>query len=139
MNYARTKQSIFIVINKHLLFIVWNLFNITDMDEDSNLSAKEKHSLSVIKDSNLQLSLPQSSSSQLPKIAIWKDERLEYLDIPKGLIEILQINGFTIEMILDYGPSQIAEKLRIDDYIAKIIFTETTKANNNYKQLYSQS
>jgi hypothetical protein len=42
-------------------------------------------------------------------------------------------------MILDYGPSQIAEKLRIDDYIAKIIFTETTKANNNYKQLYSQS
>ncbi|MGE0242650.1 MAG: hypothetical protein AB7P56_01845 [Nitrososphaeraceae archaeon] len=139
MNYARTKQSIFIVINKHLLFIVWNLFNITDMDEDSNLSAKEKHSLSVIKDSNLQLSLPQSSSSQLPKIAIWKDERLEYLNIPKGLIEILQINGFTIEMILDYGPSQIAEKLRIEDYVAKIIFTETTKANNNYKQLYSQS
>ncbi|MGE3859239.1 MAG: hypothetical protein AB7F53_04565 [Nitrososphaeraceae archaeon] len=109
------------------------------MDEDSNLSAKEKHSLSVIKDSNLQLSLPQSSSSQLPKIAIWKDERLEYLNIPKGLIEILQINGFTIEMILDYGPSQIAEKLRIEDYVAKIIFTETTKANNNYKQLYSQS
>jgi hypothetical protein len=108
------------------------------MDEDSNHKDKEIYPLSVIKDSNLQLSLPQSSS-QLPKIAIWKDERLEYLNIPKGLIEILQINGFTIEMILDYGPSQIAEKLGIDDYVAQIIFSETTKANNNFKQLYPQS
>jgi hypothetical protein len=109
------------------------------VDGDSNLSAKEKHPLSIIKDSNLQLSLPKSSSSQLPKIAIWKDERLEYLNIPKGLIELLQINGFTIEMILEYGFTQIAEKLGIDDYVAKIIFSETTKANNNYKQLSSQS
>jgi hypothetical protein len=109
------------------------------MDETSNHKDKEKYPLSVIKDSNLQLSLPQSSSSQLPKIAIWKDERLEYLNIPKGLIEVLQINGFTIEMILEYNPSQIAEKLGIDDYVAQIIFNETTKANNNYKQLYPQS
>jgi hypothetical protein len=110
------------------------------MDEDSNHKDKEKYPLSVIKDSNLQLSLPQSSlSSQLPKIAIWKDERLEYLNIPKGLIEILQINGFTIEMILDYGPSQIAEKLGIDEYVAQIIFSETTNASNNFKQLYPQS
>jgi hypothetical protein len=30
-------------------------------------------------------------------------------------------------MILDYGSSQIAEKLGIDDYIAQIIFNEATK------------
>ena len=109
------------------------------MDEDSDHTVKEKHPLSIIKDSNLHLSLPKSSSSlQLPKIAIWKDERLEYLNISKGLIELLQINGFTIEMILDYGPSQIAEKLKIDDYVAKIIFNETTKASNNYKQIHPQ-
>lgn len=109
------------------------------MDGDSDLSIKEKHPLSIIKDSNLHLSLPKSFSSlQLPKIAIWKDERLEYLNISKGLIELLQINGFTMEMILDYGPSQIAEKLKIDDYVAKIIFNETTKATNNYKQIYPQ-
>ena len=83
--------------------------------------------LSIIKDSHLQLSLPSSSSSsssQLPKIATGKDLRLEYLNIPKGLIELLQINNFTIEMILEYGPSQIAEKLGIDDYVAQIIFKE---------------
>jgi hypothetical protein len=65
---------------------------------------------------------------QTPKIAIWKDERLDYLDIPKGHVELLQINGFTIEMILEYGPSKIAEKLGIDDYIAQIIFNETSNA-----------
>ena len=109
------------------------------MDEDSDHTVKEKHPLSIIKDSNLHLSLPTSSSSlQLPKIAIWKDERLEYLNISKGLIELLQINGFTIEMILDYGPSQVAEKLEIDDYVAKNIFNETTKLSNNYKQIYPQ-
>jgi hypothetical protein len=41
-----------------------------------------------------------TSPSSSIKIAIWKDERLEYLDIPKGLIELLQINGFTVEAIL---------------------------------------
>ena len=66
---------------------------------------------------------PSPSSSI--KLAIRKDERLEYLDIPKGLIELLQINGFTVEKILEYGPSKIAEKLGIDDYVAQIIFNET--------------
>ena len=66
-----------------------------------------------------------TSPSSSIKIAIWKDERLEYLDIPKGLIELLQINGFTVETILEYGPSQIAEKLGIDNYVAQIIFNET--------------
>ena len=109
------------------------------MDGVSDLSVKEQHLLSIIKDSNLKLYLPKSSSSlQLPKIVIWKDERLEYLNISKGLIELLQINGFTIEMILDYGPSQVAEKLEIDDYVAKSIFNETTKLSNNYKQIYPQ-
>ncbi|HET7643569.1 MAG TPA: hypothetical protein VFK40_08680 [Nitrososphaeraceae archaeon] len=79
--------------------------------------------LSIIKDSHLQLFIP-SLTSQLPKIATWKDPRLGYLNIPKGLIELLQINNFTIEMILEYGPSQIAEKLGIDEYIAQIIFKE---------------
>ena len=62
------------------------------------------------------------------KLATKKDERLDYLDIPKGLVELLQINGFSIEMILDYDYSQIAEKLGIDDYVAQIIFNETTRA-----------
>ena len=85
----------------------------------------------LAEDSNFELSLPSSppsSSLQSPNIAIWKDERLDYLDIPRGLVEMLQINGFTIEMILEYGHSQIAEKLGIDDYVAQIIFNETTKA-----------
>jgi len=99
------------------------------MMEDSN----EANAITTIsKDSNLQLYLPSSSQHQLSsssiKLAIRrKDERLEFLNIPKGLIELLQINNFTIERILEYGPSKIAEILGTDDYVAKIIFSETTK------------
>ena len=64
---------------------------------------------------------------KLQNLAKWKDKRLEYLDIPKGLIEILQDNGFTIEKILDSEPSNIAEKLGIDSYVGEIIFRETNK------------
>ena len=56
------------------------------MDRNSN-------AITPIKDSNLQLSLPPSSQSQKStsiKLAIRKDERLEHLDIPKGLIELLE-------------------------------------------------
>jgi hypothetical protein len=69
----------------------------------------------------------QSQKSSSIKLAISKDERLEYLNIPKGLIELLKINDFTIEKILEYGPSKIAEILVIDNYVAQIIFNETTK------------
>jgi hypothetical protein len=41
------------------------------------------------------------------------------------LIELLKINGFTVKKILEYGPSKIAEKLGIDDYVVQIIFSET--------------
>jgi hypothetical protein len=83
----------------------------------------------IAKDSNLQL--PLSSSSSSINIAKWKDERLEHLDIPKGLIEVLQSNGFTVEKILDCGPSHIVEILGIDDYIGEIIYQETRKATRN--------
>jgi hypothetical protein len=54
-----------------------------------------------------------------------KDERLEYLHIPKGLIELLNNAGITIEMILNSKPADIAEVLGIDDYVANIIYQET--------------
>ena len=101
----------------------------------------EANAMTIIKNSNLQLSLPSSSSQHrsLPsiKLAIRKDERLEYLNIPKGLIELLQINNFTVERILEYGPSQIADILGIDDYIAQIIFSETTKNTSNIVSDYN--
>jgi hypothetical protein len=95
----------------------------------NSYNANENYPLSKRKDSDLHLSLPPPLLLlQAPKIAIWKDERLDYLDIPKGHVELLQTNGFTIEMILEYGPSKIAEKLGIDDYVAQIIFNETSNA-----------
>jgi hypothetical protein len=60
----------------------------------------------------------------------WKDQRLELIEIPKGIVEILQINGFTVEKILDSEPSDIAEKLGIDPYVGEIIYKETEKAIN---------
>ena len=102
------------------------------------MDRNEANAITIMKDSNLQLYLPQSSSliqhQSLPsimKIGIWKDERLEHLDIPKGLIELLQVNGLTVERILEYGPSQIAEILRTDDHVAQRIFSETN--NKKYE------
>ena len=71
------------------------------------------------------------------KIRIWKDERLEHLNIPKGLIELLQVNGLTVERILEYGPSQIAERLGTDDHVGQIIFSETIKNTSNIISKYN--
>ena len=54
-----------------------------------------------------------------------KDERLALVNIPKGLIESLNDAGFTIEIIINSRPSDIAQILGIDDYVAQIIYHET--------------
>jgi hypothetical protein len=54
-----------------------------------------------------------------------KDERLALVNIPKGLVESLSNAGFTIEIILNSRPSDIAQVLGIDDYVAQIIYHET--------------
>jgi hypothetical protein len=66
----------------------------------------------------------------LQNIASWKwvDQRLELIEIPKGIVEILQTNGFTIEKILDSEPSVIADRLGIDSYVGELIKKETSKA-----------
>ncbi len=64
----------------------------------------------------------------LQNIKKWKDPRLEPVEIPKGLIEVLQSNGFTIEKILESEPSEIADRLGIDPYVGEIIYKETEKA-----------
>jgi hypothetical protein len=99
-----------------------------DRSSWSNKDIDGYYPITIIKDSNLQLSLLPSVSSQHQysspiTIAIWKDERLEHLDISRDLIELLQINGFTIERIL-YGPSQIAKIIGIDDFFAQIIIRQ---------------
>ena len=111
-------------------------------DKKINVVVDKDLPLTIIKkeDSNFQLSfLPSSSSpqsqSQLPsspiiKIAIWKDTRLEQLDISKDFIELLHINGFTIERILEYRPLKITKILGIDESYAQIIFNEATKRIN---------
>ena len=45
----------------------------------------------------------------LQTITKWKEPRLELVEIPKGLIEVLQTNGFTIEKMLDSEPLEISE------------------------------
>ena len=114
-------------------------------DKKINVVVEDDHPLTIInkEDSNFQLSFlpsssppqPQSQSPSSPpppiiKIAIWKDTRLEQLDISKDLIELLYINGFTIERILEYGQLKIAKILGIDESYAQIIFNEATKRIN---------
>ena len=61
----------------------------------------------------------------IEKQTIIIDERINNLKIPKGLIESLNNAGFTIEMILNSRPSDIAQILGIDDYVAQLIYQET--------------
>jgi len=83
----------------------------------------------MVKDPNSQISLRSQFTQLSPstKIARWKDDRLKLVNISKGLIEALQDAGFTIEKILESEPSNIADKLGIDEYVAQIIFRETKK------------
>ena len=53
------------------------------------------------------------------------DERIQKVNTPTDLIESLVNVGFTIETIPNSDPSDIAEVLRIGNYIAQIIFQET--------------
>jgi len=88
----------------------------------------------IVKDSNLRLSLSSQSSST--SIANNNDDRLELLEIPKGLIEILQEADFTVETILESSPSQIAETLGIEYYVGEIIYKETKKASTDIKSKF---
>jgi hypothetical protein len=92
------------------------------LDNSSSNEANGYYPITIVPDSNLQLSIPSLQQSPSLKIATWKDERLEHLDISKGLVEVLQTNGFTVEKILEYGPSQIAEKLGIAPNVANNVF-----------------
>src|SRR5688572_13247641 len=64
----------------------------------------------------------------IKNIVKWKDQRLELIEIPRGLREILQNADFTIEKILESCPTDIAEKLGIDSFVGEIIFKETKKS-----------
>lgn len=101
------------------------------LDNSSSNEANGYYPITIVPDSNIQLSIPSLQPSPSLKIATWKDERLEHLDISKGLVEVLHTNGFTVEKILEYGPSQIAKILGIDEYVAQIIFNETSKTISN--------
>ena len=102
--------------------------NAVNENNNNSVIYKTENSKPIIiaKDSTLQLS-ESSSSIDIVDTVNKKDERLELIEISKGLIEILQNAGFTIETILDNGPSHIAETLIIDVYIKEIIYKETKK------------
>ena len=102
----------------------------SNLDRDNQRMMEKKTTEPIIfATKDFQLSLPsQVSSTNITNV---KDERLELVEISKGLIEILQNTGFTVERILENGPSHIAAILGIDDYVAQIIFSETKKVTSN--------
>jgi hypothetical protein len=104
-------------------------------DNNNSIKYDNKNSkpIIIIKNSNLRLSESSSSSSSIniTDTVNKKDERLELVEISKGLIEILHDAGFTIEKILDNSPSHIAEILGIDVYVGEIIYNATKKASSN--------
>lgn len=115
--------------------VVYIVYYIMDGDNNNSIEYDNKNSKAIIirKDSNLQLSNTSSSSSStnIADTVHKKDERLELVEISKGLIEILHDAGFTVESILENEPSHIAEILGIDVYVGEIIYNETKKVTSN--------
>ena len=64
-----------------------------------------------------------------------KDDRLNHLNILQGLIESLNQAEFTIDRILNSTPSDIAEALGIDYYVAQIIHQETKNSFDNNSKI----
>jgi hypothetical protein len=118
--------------NKYILCNLYITIMKGNFDNGNQLMDETKTNKPIIfttKNSDFQLSLSsQLSSTNITNV---KDERLELVEISKGLIEILQDAGFTVERILENGPSHIAAILGIDDYVAQIIFSETKKTISN--------
>jgi len=74
---------------------------------------------------------PKSFSISAKKFLAY-DERIESLDISIGLKDALIEMGFTLDSIVNSGPDDLAEKLRIDKYVGQIIFEEAKKLKSQF-------
>ena len=122
------------ILIAQLLQIVRDSLEYGDDNNNSIIhDTKNSKPIIVVKDSSSQLSESPTSSSaiNIADTVNKKDERLALVEISKGLIELLQDAGFTIEKILENNPSRIAEILGIDVYVGEIIYNETKKASRN--------
>ena len=117
------------ILIAQLLQIVRDSLKYGDDNNSIIYDTKNSKPIIVVKDSSSQLSESSKSSStiNIADTVNKKDERLALLEISKGLIELLQDAGFTIEKILENNPSRIAEILGIDVYVGEIIYNETKK------------
>ena len=121
------------ILIAQLLQIVRDSLEYGDDNNSIIYDTKNSKPIIVVKDSSSQLSESPTSSStiNIADTVNKKDERLALVEISKGLIELLQDAGFTIEKILENRPSRIAEILGIDVYVGEIIYNETKKASSN--------
>ena len=119
------------ILIAQLLQIVRDSLEYGDDNNSIIYDTKNSKPIIVVKDSSSQLSESPTSSStiNIADTVNKKDERLALVEISKGLIELLQDAGFTIEKILENHPSRIAEILGIDVYVGEIIYNETKKAS----------
>ena len=120
-----------VLLNPELEVILMSAYDIMEYDTSKFTIVKKPiliaQLLQIVRDS-----LESSSSTiNIADTVNKKDERLALVEISKGLIELLQDAGFTIEKILENRPSRIAEILGIDVYVGEIIYNETKKASRN--------
>ena len=95
------------ILIAQLLHIVRNSLEYGDDNNSIIYDTKNSKPIIVVKDSSSQLSESPTSSSiiNIADTVNKKDERLALVEISKGLIELLQDAGFTIEMILNSKPA----------------------------------
>lgn len=64
-----------------------------------------------------------------------KDDSIDVLDVADGLKELLRENKLTLDRLVQLTPSELADILGIDGYVAKIIFES---ANGKASLVYVQ-
>jgi hypothetical protein len=84
--------------------------NTVAIDNNSNIYTRAKRHFVAIADGN--------------------DNVINHLDIAEGLKDMLVSHGFNLESLLIMRPHNLAEILRIDQYVAKIIISAAHNIKN---------
>jgi hypothetical protein len=63
------------------------------------------------------------------------DPSIQLLEIAPGLKDSLESAGYTLESILSSEPNELASRLGIEPYVARIVFEEAKKIGNGKASL----
>jgi hypothetical protein len=94
------------------------------------LNADNNNNNSVAIDDNYSNIYTRGAKRHFVANADGNDNVINHLDIAEGLKDMLVSHGFNLESLLIMRPHNLAEILRIDQYVAKIIISAAHNIKN---------